>query len=45
MTTDGAREFTEAIAALRAQWLSERRDNETVSQWLHRTGRARGYLA
>jgi hypothetical protein len=45
MTSDGAREFSEAIAALRAIWLSERRANETVGQWLHRTGRARGYLA
>jgi sulfite reductase beta subunit-like hemoprotein len=45
VTCDGAREFAEAIAALRALWLSERHDNETVSQWLHRTGRDKGVLA
>jgi hypothetical protein len=45
MTTDGAREFTDAIAALRAQWLAERIDNETVREWLRRTGRDKGVLA
>jgi hypothetical protein len=45
MTTDGAREFTEAIAALRALWLSERLENETVRAWLRRTGRDKGVLA
>jgi hypothetical protein len=45
MTCDGAREFTEAIAALRALWLAERLDNETVSEWLRRTGRDKGVLA
>jgi hypothetical protein len=45
MTCDGAREFSETIAALRALWLSERHENETVRQWLVRTGRNRGVLA
>lgn len=43
--SDPAREFTECIAALRALWLSERREGETVSDWLTRTGRRKGVLA
>lgn len=43
--TDPSREFTECIAALRALWLAERRDGETVSDWLIRTGRRKGVLA
>lgn len=43
--TDPAREFTECIAALRALWLAERREGETVSDWLTRTGRRKGVLA
>lgn len=42
---DAAREFTECIAALRALWLAERRDGETVADWLTRTGRRKGVLA
>ena len=42
---DPAREFTECIAALRALWLAERSDGETVSDWLIRTGRRKGVLA
>lgn len=45
MTCDGAREYAEAIAALRRLWLVERRDGETVREWLARTGRLRGVLA
>ena len=43
--SDPAREFTECIAALRALWLAERCDGETVADWLTRTGRRKGVLA
>lgn len=42
---NGAREYDEAINELRRLWLAERRDGESVAQWLERTGRRRGVLA
>lgn len=42
---DPAREYYEAIAALRCLWLAERHDGETAAEWLTRTGRRRGIFA
>jgi hypothetical protein len=42
--SDGAREYAEAIAAMRRIWLAERHDGETVAEWLRRTGRNRGWF-
>jgi sulfite reductase beta subunit-like hemoprotein len=43
--TDPAREYYACVEALRALWLAERRDGETVADWLTRTGRRKGVLA
>ena len=41
----GEREYRETIEAMRRLWLAERRDGESVAQWLERTGRRKGMLA
>jgi len=43
--SDGAAEYAAAVAALRALWQAERRPDETVADWLVRTGRRKGVLA
>lgn len=43
--SDGAKEYADAVEALRRLWLAERRDGETVAEWLVRTGRRKGVLA
>lgn len=43
--SDPAREYYECIAMLRRLWLAERRADETVADWLARTGRRKGVLA
>ena len=43
--TDPAREYYACVEALRALWLTDRRDGESVTEWLIRTGRRKGVLA